>query len=36
MAYLFFDIAADLMDEAFWEGLREFHRRYQRDWWKRK
>jgi hypothetical protein len=36
MAYLFFDITSDLMDEDFWDELRDFHRHYQRDWWKRK
>jgi hypothetical protein len=33
--YLFFGLSADLMSEEFWDDLKDFHRTYLRDWWRK-
>ena len=35
LAYFFFEICADLMNDEFWRDLKEFHRANRRKWWQK-
>lgn len=35
VAYFFFEFSFALMDEDVWRDLKDFHRIYLRDWWRR-
>jgi len=35
LAYFFFEICADLMNDDFWHELKEFHRANRRKWWQK-